>query len=230
MAQNDHDLVVVRDIPGEGEGRRIRRTVLFRSHEGPLVGEQLTLYENPSTGVVPGQLVVQRMDSHFPRRRTPGSTIRLLGVLVCVLSMGFFCGTNRSIAPGDYVSRTKHVMSSTPLIDGHNDMPYLIRIELRNHIYDKRFTFREGLLSPTDLIKLRTGGVGGQFWSAYMPCDDRVADNFHTPTVSAPTPLNFASCRGHPTPLQLTFLHRICFGILWSRSMSPSDSLRSTRR
>ena len=64
MAQNDHDLVVVRDIPGEGEARRIRRTVLFRSHEGPLVGEQLTLYENPSTGVVPGQLVVQIGRAH----------------------------------------------------------------------------------------------------------------------------------------------------------------------
>lgn len=77
---------------------------------------------------------------------------------------------------------TKHVRSTTPLIDGHNDMPYLIRIELKNHIYDNRFPFEEGLLSPTDLVKLRTGRFGGQFWSAYIPCVDDIGEEFDTPT------------------------------------------------
>lgn len=102
-----------------------------------------------------------------------------------MLSLGYLFGPGPSIAPTDYAARTKHVMSTTPLIDGHNDMPALIRVELKNHIYDKRFTFREGLLSTTDLVKLRMGRVGGQFWSAFVPCVD-VGDDFNVPTVCDP--------------------------------------------
>jgi hypothetical protein len=50
----------------------------------------------------------------------------------------------------DYAARTQHILSSTPLIDGHNDLPYLLRIELQNKIYDnKSFTFRDGKMRPS---------------------------------------------------------------------------------
>lgn len=45
----------------------------------------------------------------------------------------------------DYAARTEAILKSTPLIDGHNDLPFLLRLELHNQIYDnKSFPFREG--------------------------------------------------------------------------------------
>lgn len=49
---------------------------------------------------------------------------------------------NSGIDPLDFDARVEHVMRSTPLVDGHNDLPYLLRLELKNKIYDaERFTF-----------------------------------------------------------------------------------------
>ncbi len=57
------------------------------------------------------------------------------------------------------------------VIDGHNDLPW----ELRRK--DSGASFRDiDLLRPqknlhTDIPRLRTGGIGAQFWSAYVPAD-----------------------------------------------------------
>ena len=49
------------------------------------------------------------------------------------------------IDPLDFKARTERVLATTPLIDGHNDLPYLLRLELKNQIYDEhKFSFREG--------------------------------------------------------------------------------------
>jgi hypothetical protein len=136
------------------------------------------------------QLVVQRTRTSDPRRISISRGFQLFGALISALTLGYVFNTEARISPTDYVARTKHIMSTTPLIDGHNDLPYLIRVEIKNHIYDSRFTFKEGLLSPTDILKLRTGRVGGQFWSAYIPCVNEIGDQFDTPTVP---PLNFKS-------------------------------------
>ncbi|KAJ9219520.1 hypothetical protein DTO271D3_748 [Paecilomyces variotii] len=77
------------------------------------------------------------------------------------------------------MARTRHILSTTPLIDGHNDLPYLMREQLRNKIYGS--SFRDGLLSHTDIAKLRKGLMGGQFWSVYVPCPGAV-----TVTEAAP--------------------------------------------
>jgi len=65
-------------------------------------------------------------------------------------------------------------MRVSPLVDGHNDLPYLLRLELKNRIYDGRLDFAEGLKSHTDLKRLREGRVGGQFWSVFVECPDIV--------------------------------------------------------
>ncbi len=57
-------------------------------------------------------------------------------------------------------------MRTTPLIDGHNDLPYLLRVELKNRIYDpEKFNFLEGKFSV--LEDVRSCGVliqGFQAW------------------------------------------------------------------
>jgi membrane dipeptidase len=64
---------------------------------------------------------------------------------------------------------TLDLLRSAPLIDGHNDLPYAIR-EARAGGGDPDV----GRPSPefqTDLPRLAAGGVGGQFWSVYVPSD-----------------------------------------------------------
>ncbi|MBI5706075.1 MAG: dipeptidase [Armatimonadetes bacterium] len=55
-----------------------------------------------------------------------------------------------------------------PLIDGHNDLPWSFRRGGGN-IFDQVDIrkFREG--GQTDIPRLRAGGLGGQFWSVYVP-------------------------------------------------------------
>lgn len=44
----------------------------------------------------------------------------------------------------DIPARIHSILKDTPLIDGHNDLPYLLRIELQNKINSDRFTFQQG--------------------------------------------------------------------------------------
>ncbi|KAH6879536.1 dipeptidyl aminopeptidase [Thelonectria olida] len=96
-----------------------------------------------------------------------------------VLSIGLgFAGYYLNIAPQatdptNYSLRTERLLSTSPLIDGHNDLPYLLRIELQNKIYGNgTFTFRDGLAGHTDLKRMKEGRVGGQFWSVFVECPD----------------------------------------------------------
>ena len=62
----------------------------------------------------------------------------------------------------------KRILLTTPLIDGHNDFPYLLRQQLQGKIYGHDFRTTR-LSSHTDFQKMRDGMMGGQFWSAYIP-------------------------------------------------------------
>lgn len=53
-----------------------------------------------------------------------------LGVVLASVLLNPFTSSLENILdidPTDYAARTKHVPSTTPLLDGHNDLPYLIR-------------------------------------------------------------------------------------------------------
>lgn len=57
--------------------------------------------------------------------------------------------------------------------DGHDDLPYLIRMFYNNRIYGKNFTgpFEYGNFSNhVDIPRLKEGKVGGTFWSVFVPC------------------------------------------------------------
>jgi membrane dipeptidase len=56
----------------------------------------------------------------------------------------------QGVSETDYAARTDAILRTTPLIDGHNDLPYLLRIELQNKLYNNSFDFRDGMsISPT---------------------------------------------------------------------------------
>ncbi|KAF2016065.1 hypothetical protein BU24DRAFT_409220 [Aaosphaeria arxii CBS 175.79] len=83
----------------------------------------------------------------------------------------FFWPQQQPCDPTDYAERTRRILKQTPLIDGHNDLPLMFRLELRNQIYDERFDFNNRLLGHTDLSRMRQGMMGGQFWSVFIDCD-----------------------------------------------------------
>jgi membrane dipeptidase len=56
-----------------------------------------------------------------------------------------------------------------PLIDGHNDFPWALREKSPGRdlsVYDLRVS-QPSIM--TDIPRLKAGGVGGQFWSVYVP-------------------------------------------------------------
>lgn len=65
-------------------------------------------------------------------------------------------------------ARRIHAMAL--LIDGHNDLPWRLR-ELHGGSLDKCDIAQPQPKLHTDLARLRQGGVGGQFWSVYVPAE-----------------------------------------------------------
>jgi membrane dipeptidase len=71
--------------------------------------------------------------------------------------------------PPSVQKRIDRILKRTPLIDGHNDLPWALREDYKRSV--------EGLESGTDqrepplmtdMARMRTGRVGGQFWSVYI--------------------------------------------------------------
>ena len=61
------------------------------------------------------------------------------------------------------------VLRSTPLIDGHNDLPWYIRESPTVRGDVEAYDLRQRTSGHTDLERLRAGMLGGQFWSIYIP-------------------------------------------------------------
>jgi membrane dipeptidase len=68
------------------------------------------------------------------------------------------------------VDRAKALHRQVPLIDGHNDYPWAVRENVDRDV-DKLDLTKPQPAIHTDLARLREGGVGGQFWSVYVPSD-----------------------------------------------------------
>lgn len=68
------------------------------------------------------------------------------------------------------LARARAVLERTPVFDGHNDLPSRLLDEAGAD--PRRFDLsRRGDRFHTDLVRLREGGVGMQFWSAYVSVD-----------------------------------------------------------
>lgn len=67
-------------------------------------------------------------------------------------------------------ARLERLLIHTPIVDTHNDFPYLVRVQLHGKVDDERFDFSSELTSHTSLPKLRRGKLGIQFFSAFIDC------------------------------------------------------------
>src|SRR5207248_3580761 len=68
-----------------------------------------------------------------------------------------------------YLVRARRVLASTPLIDGHNDLPWRIREDKIARGDVAKYDLREHAPGQTDFPRLKAGMIGAQFWSVYTP-------------------------------------------------------------
>ena len=97
-----------------------------------------------------------------------------LGVLLLIGSASSLRAQAGS-APGEdvYLARAKRILSQTPLIDGHNDLPWRIREDSIARGNVDTYDLRKHTPGHTDLDRLKKGMVGAQFWSVYTPGEYR---------------------------------------------------------
>ena len=71
------------------------------------------------------------------------------------------------------VAYVRSLLRQSPLVDGHNDLPWAMREEKENPLDVEAYNLRRTTKGMTDIARLRQGQVGGQFWSVYIPGDIR---------------------------------------------------------
>jgi len=94
------------------------------------------------------------------------STAPLLTLLFCALSAQAAPAT----AQPTLDERVAALLRETPLIDGHNDVAWQLRKRARNQL--SALNLAESTKDKsmhTDIERIRAGGLGGQFWSVYVP-------------------------------------------------------------
>ncbi|XP_047480223.1 dipeptidase 1-like [Penaeus chinensis] len=75
----------------------------------------------------------------------------------------------------------RELLRESPLIDGHNDLAWNLRMFLHNKLHSFNLSadlaqekpWMKSPFSHTDLPRLRRGHVAAQFWSVYVPCESQ---------------------------------------------------------
>ena len=98
--------------------------------------------------------------------------------LACLAILSASCSsTGSSLLPDESPDqRARRLLSEVPLIDGHNDTPWALRSRASNHLDRLDLSGDTSKLDRpmhTDIPRLRAGGLGGQFWSVYIPIRER---------------------------------------------------------
>jgi membrane dipeptidase len=95
-------------------------------------------------------------------------------VLVALLGVGG-CGTGepestlRGESAADPLVHARAVLESTPIFDGHNDLPWEIRVSETAPMDVAAYDLTAPVPGHTNLALMKAGGVGAQFWSVYIP-------------------------------------------------------------
>lgn len=101
----------------------------------------------------------------------------VVGIIACVvLAMS---AAAQDTPDAERIKRARAILDEVPLIDGHNDIPWQYRQRVDNHLDQMDLSQDLTGLKPalhTDIPRLRAGGMGGQFWSVYVPATMRGAE------------------------------------------------------
>uniref|UniRef100_A0A667J2M0 Dipeptidase n=2 Tax=Lynx canadensis TaxID=61383 RepID=A0A667J2M0_LYNCA len=95
----------------------------------------------------------------------------------CVMGTSWWLWALVAVCTGDqFRDEAERIMRGTPVIDGHNDLPWRLLTMFNNQLQSERANLTSLANTHTNIPKLRAGFVGGQFWSAYTPCDTQNKD------------------------------------------------------
>ena len=67
------------------------------------------------------------------------------------------------------MAHARKFLASRPILDGHNDLPWEMRMNPAGPMDVAKYPLRTRAPGQTDFARLKIGGVGGQFWSVYIP-------------------------------------------------------------
>jgi membrane dipeptidase len=87
---------------------------------------------------------------------------------LAVLSMTFVSAQQPA---ADLLARARALHKQAILIDGHNDYPWALREHDPARDLDKLDIRNPQPSIMTDIPRLKEGGIGGQFWSVYVPVE-----------------------------------------------------------
>lgn len=94
----------------------------------------------------------------------------LFFALICFSAGSFSAAAQSSQSASDpYLARARRILRQTPLIDGHNDLPWRIREDSIARGRVDAYDLRKHTPGHTDIERLKKGMVGAQFWSVYTP-------------------------------------------------------------
>ncbi|XP_011787424.1 PREDICTED: dipeptidase 2 [Colobus angolensis palliatus] len=109
---------------------------------------------------------------------TPGAprALTTLGVPRAPTMPGIYAPSTTLGSPSTQGLReqARALMRDFPLVDGHNDLPLVLRQVYQKGLQD--VNLRNFSYGQTSLDRLRDGLVGAQFWSAYVPCQTQDRD------------------------------------------------------
>ena len=71
----------------------------------------------------------------------------------------------------DLLARAQELLAAHPVVDGHNDLPWRLREQVRYDLERRDIATDQSAHLHTDIPRLRAGGVGAQFWSVYVRSD-----------------------------------------------------------
>jgi membrane dipeptidase len=71
--------------------------------------------------------------------------------------------------PDPALFHARALLQSTILIDGHNDLPWEIREDLKTPMDVEAYELRQHTRGETDLARIKQGLLRGQFWSIFVP-------------------------------------------------------------
>lgn len=86
-----------------------------------------------------------------------------------LLALAVLVPSVTSAQTDDALAHARRLLADRPIIDGHNDLPWEIRVNPQSLQDVDKYDLRQPTPGHTDIARLRAGGVGGQFWSVYVP-------------------------------------------------------------
>lgn len=103
--------------------------------------------------------------------------MRILGSLLALALIGApVLAQAQEVSPRER-ARIERILRGTPLIDGHNDLPWAIRTGFNSDLSRVDLNADTSGQLHTDFPRMRRGGVGGQFWSVYVSASLKGLDN-----------------------------------------------------